>query len=47
MRESIVKERARLTVPADDPSVNALAARYEHPSLGAIVVKRDTVDVAT
>ena len=40
IREPMAKERARLTVPADDQAVTALAARYEHPSLGAIVVKR-------
>jgi CubicO group peptidase (beta-lactamase class C family) len=40
IRESMAKERARLTVPADDQAVTALAERYEHPSLGAIVVKR-------
>jgi CubicO group peptidase (beta-lactamase class C family) len=40
IRESLAKERARLTVPADDQAVTALAARYEHPSLGTIVVKR-------
>jgi hypothetical protein len=36
----MAKERARLTVPADHQAVTALAARYEQPSLGAIVVKR-------
>jgi hypothetical protein len=40
VRESMAKERVRSTVPADDQAVTALAARYEHPSLGAIVVKR-------
>jgi CubicO group peptidase (beta-lactamase class C family) len=40
VRESVAKERPRLAVPADDQAVTALAARYEHPSLGAIEVKR-------
>jgi CubicO group peptidase (beta-lactamase class C family) len=40
VRESLAKERPRLAVPADDRAVAALAARYEHPSLGAIDVKR-------
>jgi CubicO group peptidase (beta-lactamase class C family) len=41
IRESIAKERTRLTVPADDQAAAALAGRYEHPGLGAIVVKRN------
>lgn len=40
VRESVSKERPRLTVPADSRAVAALAPRYEHPSLGAIDVKR-------
>ncbi|HTV17091.1 MAG TPA: serine hydrolase domain-containing protein [Polyangiaceae bacterium] len=39
-RESVSKERPRLAVPAADRAVAALAARYEHPSLGAIDVRR-------
>jgi CubicO group peptidase (beta-lactamase class C family) len=45
VRESVLKERPRLAVPADDRAVAALAARYEHPSLGAINVRR--IGVAT
>lgn len=40
VRESVANERPRLAVPADDQVVAALAARYEHPGLGAIDVKR-------
>jgi hypothetical protein len=40
IRESMAKERSRLTVPADEQAVTALAARYEHTSLGTIVVRR-------
>jgi hypothetical protein len=40
LRESVAKERSRLAVPADAQPVAGLAARYEHPSLGAIDVKR-------
>jgi hypothetical protein len=40
IRQALAKERARLTVPAEDQAATALAARYEHPNLGAIVVKR-------
>lgn len=40
VRESVAKERPRLAVPADGQAVAALAARYEHPSLGSIDVKR-------
>ena len=40
IRDRLAAERPRLTVPADARAVTALAARYEHPTLGAIVVKR-------
>lgn len=40
IRESLAKERGRLTVPADARAAGALAARYEHPILGAVAVKR-------
>ena len=40
IHEAMGQERPRLAVPADARAVAALAARYEHPSLGAIDVRR-------
>jgi CubicO group peptidase (beta-lactamase class C family) len=39
IRESLAAERKVLSIPADPTAAAALAARYEHPALGAIVIK--------
>lgn len=40
VRESVLKERPRLAVPADGRVVATLAARYAHPRLGPVDVRR-------